>query len=132
MARNLSVSFPVGKRVDVKIGGKIIKTDQSPRNGGEGSAPEPFELFLASIAACAGIYALDFCQTRNLDTDGLSLEMECERDKEKKLYTKMKLKLKLPESFPRKYEKAIIRAMDLCSVKRHILNPPEFSIELGR
>ncbi|MBW2050564.1 MAG: osmotically inducible protein OsmC, partial [Deltaproteobacteria bacterium] len=51
----VEVSFPGGKRVDAQIGGFTIKTDQSRDNGGDESAPEPFQLFLASIATCAGI-----------------------------------------------------------------------------
>ena len=48
------VTFPGGKRVDAEYDGFTIKTDQSPKGGGEGSAPQPFDLFLASIATCAG------------------------------------------------------------------------------
>lgn len=128
MGKIIEVSFPGNKKVDAKIGEQIIKTDQSLLNGGDGSAPEPFQLFLTSIAACAGIYALNFCQTRNLSTDGLGLVMECDFDQEAKQYTKMKLQLKLPRDFPDKYRMGIQRAMDLCSVKRHIINSPEFEI----
>ena len=50
------VTFPGGKRVDAEYGGFTVRTDQPPQSGGEGSAPQPFDLFLASIATCAGIY----------------------------------------------------------------------------
>ena len=78
MSELLEISFPGGKRVDVQVGGFDIGTDQSVKNGGEASAPAPFTLFLASLASCSGIYALNFCQTRKLPTDGLSLTMEWE------------------------------------------------------
>ena len=57
MSLVIDVQFPGGKKIDAKIGDVLINTDQSVMAGGEGSAPEPFQLFLASIATCAGIYA---------------------------------------------------------------------------
>ena len=81
----INVAFPGGKRVDARIGQFLIQSDQSQKNGGEASAPEPFDLFLASIANCAGVYALGFCQKRELSTEGLALTLECERDPVKKM-----------------------------------------------
>jgi uncharacterized OsmC-like protein len=124
----LDVSFPGGKRVDAKIGKFVAKTDQSVSYGGDASAPEPFQLFLASIATCAGVYALNFCQSRQIETDGMLLTMECDWDEEKKRYEKFSINLKLPEDFSEKYRKAVIKAMDLCAVKKHMINPPEFEI----
>ena len=132
MAKIIDVSFPGGKRVDARIGETVIKTDQSLRNGGDESAPEPFQLFLASIATCAGIYALEFCLARKLSPEGLSLRMSCERDPEVKRYTSMTIDLRLPEGFPEKMEPAIIRSMNLCSVKKHINNAPEFLVKTTR
>lgn len=124
----LDVSFPGGKRVDAKMGEFVIKSDQPAFYGGDGSAPEPFQLFLASIATCAGIYALSFCQSRQINTDSMSLTMECEWDEEKKRYQKFSIDLKLPEGFSEKYKKAVIKSMDLCAVKKHMIDPPEFEI----
>ncbi len=124
----LEVTFPGGKKVDAKIERFIIKTDQAVWAGGEGSAPEPFQLFLASIATCAGIYALSFCQSRKINTEGMFLTMECEWDEERKRYRKFSINLKLPEGFPSKYKGAVIKSMDLCAVKKHMIEPPEFEI----
>jgi len=124
----LEVIFPGGKRVDAKIGKFTIKTDQPVWSGGEGSAPEPFQLFLASIATCAGIYAVSFCQSREMSTEGMHLTMECEWDDERKRYSKFSINLKLPKGFDEKYKKAIIRSMDLCAVKKYMIEPPEFEI----
>lgn len=124
------VTFPGGKRVDAVSGNMLIRTDQSRENGGDESAPEPFQLFLASIAACAGIYALGFCQARGLNTAGLGLKMSCEWDEHKKLCTKINIDLRLPEAFPEKYQTAIRKAVDQCTVKRHLATPPEFSLNL--
>ncbi len=131
MGKTIQVNFPGGVKVDAIIKDKTIKTDQSVRNGGEGLEPEPFEHFLSSIATCAGIFALKFCQARDIPTEGMSLSMECETDKVKKLYGKMAINLDLPKDFPEKYKEAIIRSMDQCSVKKHIMDPPEFDITLS-
>jgi len=132
MAKIIDVSFPGGKRIDAKIGDTIIKTDQSERNGGNAAAPEPFQLFLASIATCAGIYALEFCRARKISLEGLALQMSCDRDPELKRYTRMTIELRLPGEFPEKMIPAIIRSMDLCAVKKHINNAPEFIIQTTR
>jgi ribosomal protein S12 methylthiotransferase accessory factor len=64
---DMEIYFPGGKRVYADYHGFTIQTDQSPESGGESSAPAPFELFLASIGTCAGIYALSFMQQRGID-----------------------------------------------------------------
>ena len=129
MEKTIEVSFPGGKRVDGKIENMIIKTDQPIKDGGEGTAPEPFHLFLASIATCAGIYALDFCQAREIETQDMTLTMNCDFDPSGRVCQKLIIDLRVPTGFPEKYKKAIVRTMDLCSVKKHILNPPEFEIK---
>ncbi len=126
----VAVDFPGGKRVDARVGQFLIETDQSEKAGGSASAPEPFDLFLASIATCAGIFALGFCQARNLSTEGMALKMVCERDEKKKLFGKMTFQLTLPQGFPDKYRNGITRSMELCAVKRHMTDAPEFSVEL--
>ena len=124
----LNVEFPGGLRVDAQLKNFVINTDQPVTSGGEGSAPSPFELFLASIATCAGIYALSFCRNKDIDTEGMKISMDLERDSGTGLISKIKLHLKLPEDFPEKYRNAIIHSMNLCTVKKHLQNPPEFEI----
>jgi ribosomal protein S12 methylthiotransferase accessory factor len=126
----VNISFPGGKRIDAQIGEFTIHTDQSEKSGGSASAPEPFDLFLASIATCAGIFAWNFCQARDIPTAGIDLRMDCARDEKKKLFTEMRLHLTLPEDFPEKYRSGIVRAMELCAVKRHIREAPQFIIEI--
>ena len=128
--QTVKVEFPGGKKVNARVGNFLIQTDQSVKAGGEASAPEPFDHFLASIATCAGIYALGFCRSRDLPTDGLDLSMVCEGDTKRKMFTRMSLQLTLPRGFPEKYRAGITRAMELCTVKRHIMDAPEFSVEL--
>jgi len=124
----IEVKFPGGVRVDAHMKGHVIGTDQPTYAGGDGSAPAPFDLFLASIATCAGIYALGFCQNKGISTEGLRLTMDVEKDPETKMIGKVNLNLTLPEGFPEKYKAAIMRSMDLCAVKKHMFNPPEFEI----
>ena len=128
MEKRIEVSFSGGMKVDAEIEGITVKTDQAVKNGGEGSAPEPFYLFLASIATCAGVYALDFCRAREISPQDMILTMHCEFDPVAVRCRKIRLDLKLPQGFPEKYKKAVIRVMDLCSVKKNILDPPEFDI----
>jgi len=114
--------------VDAEYDGFTIRTDQSPKGGGEGSAPQPFDLFLASIATCAGIYVKGYCDSRGISTQNLGLEMRIERDHEQHRIGRLVLEVRLPEGFPEKHREAVIRAADLCAVKKHILNPPAFEI----
>jgi putative redox protein len=124
---DFQVTFPGGLAVDTSFGGTTVRTDQPVDEGGTNSAPSPFSLFLASLATCAGAYALRFCQVRKIDTAGLGLTMRVERPEHKPV-TAIRFELRLPPGFPEKYEGAIVRAVDGCTVKRTILDPPKFEI----
>ena len=126
----VKVTFPGGKRVDAEIGGHVIATDQPVAAGGTGAAPTPFECFLASLATCAGIYVLSFCQERGIGTDGLSLaqRMEFSEETGKKRLSKVAMEITLPAGFPEKYRNAIVKTAGLCTVKKVLLDPPEFEI----
>ena len=93
-----------------------------------GSGSGGLSLFLASIATCAGIYALEFCRAREVPTEGMRLTMTCEMDEKNQVCERVSIDLKVPEGFPEKYKKAVVRVMDLCGVKKHIFKPPEFVI----
>jgi len=127
----IEVGFPGGQRVDARVRGFTIGTDQSPEHGGEGSAPEPYDLFLSSIATCAGIYALKFCQSRKIPTNGLSLALEWQGNQTDPAAAVARLQLTLPEGFPERYRDGIIRAMELCAVKRTIQVAPQFVTEIA-
>ena len=128
MSEHLEVLFPGGKRVDVRVREFEIQTDQSVKGGGEARAPEPFDLFLSSMAACAGIYALNFCTSRDLSTEGLALSLDWDRDPANPLNASVRYQLRLPAGFPDKYRSSILKSIDLCAVKKHIQNPPSFEI----
>jgi ribosomal protein S12 methylthiotransferase accessory factor len=122
----MEISFPGGKKVDALFKGFTIKTDQLERDGGESSAPTPTYMFFASLGTCAGIYALNFCQKRKIDTQKLKLVLDLKTNKKSHMVEKIRMTLTLPPEFPEKYTAAIIKAMNLCYVKKHLHEPPEF------
>ena len=125
----IEVDFPGGKRVDAHFGPFVVHTDQPRGAGGEGAAPSPFNLFLASLASCAGFYVLSFCQQRGIATEGLRLIQENDLDPVTGHVVNVRLEIVLPPDFPMKYQAAVIRAADQCSVKKHIEHAPSFQIQ---
>jgi len=91
----IKITFPGKKKVNAEFNGFVITTDQPPKYGGDGSAPSPFDHFLASIGTCAGIYILSFCEERKIPTEHISLVQRLEYGKtEKAKYLLIKLSLK--------------------------------------
>ncbi|HXX68954.1 MAG TPA: OsmC family protein [Polyangiaceae bacterium] len=125
---SIKVTFPGGKRVDAQVGPYLVHTDQPVESGGEATAVAPFDLFLASLATCAGIYVLGFCQARGLATDGIGLRQHAEVDPATKLPKRIRLELTLPASFPEKYRAAIVRAAEGCKVKKTIAAAPVIDV----
>jgi len=121
---DMEVYFPGNKRVHARYKGFVIETDQPVGAGGDDSAPAPFDLFIASLGTCAGIYVLSFMEQRGLSTEGAGITVSLERDPETRLVSKVSLQIKLPPDFPPKYIDAVIRAAEMCAVKRHLENPP--------
>jgi ribosomal protein S12 methylthiotransferase accessory factor len=124
----LEITFPGGVVVETRVGGFTVRTDQPTGDGGENSAPSPYALFFASIGTCAGFYALRFCQARKIDTTELGVKMFVDRDAESGKVATIRIEVRLPPGFPEKYKGAIERAVDSCTVKRTILDPPKFEI----
>jgi len=131
MAR-ITVSFPGNKKVNANIHGFEIKTDQPAISGGDGTSPTPYDLFLASLATCTGIFAIDFFQSRKLNTEGFEMYMDVLWDKEKHKLARVSINLKLPSDFPEKYISALKQAIELCSVKRTIADPPVFETNITK
>jgi len=126
--KELKVVFGDKYKIDVEYKGYVIKTDQPVRDGGDATAPSPFDYFLASLAACAGFYAVAFCRERKIPTDGLGVTMTPERGEVSKMIDKVTITVDLPAGFPEKYRFALVKAVDHCTVKAHILRPPQFEI----
>ncbi len=128
----MKVTFPHNLRVDAEYKGFTIKTDQPVSAGGDGSAPAPFDLFMASLGTCAGIFMLAFMRQRGIPTEGAGLTMTSEVDPGRGMVGHVRFDLQLPPGFPEKYEQAVVRAVEQCTVKRHLHEPPRFSVTLHR
>ena len=124
----MEILFEGGKVVTAYSHGHVIKTDQPVHSGGQNSAPSPFELFLASIGTCAGIYVKSFCDNRKISTENIKIIQTAEFDEETGLPTNITLDIKLPADFPEKYKEAVISVAELCKVKKTVANPPVFDV----
>lgn len=120
----MTIDFPGGSRVDAHFGPFAIQTDQPPA----ATAPTPFATFLASIGTCAGIYVLGFCQQRGLPTESIRIIQRMQTDPHSGLVGKIDLEIQTPPSFPEKYLPSLVRAAELCAVKKHLENPPIFEV----
>lgn len=117
---SIKVDFPGGVKVNAQLDGFLVTTDQPVKAGGEGSAPAPFGLFLASLATCAGYYVKAFCDSRQIATDGITLTMDTEYNPVEKMVGKIIIRIHVPAEFPEKYDTAVINAAAVCAVKRHL------------
>jgi ribosomal protein S12 methylthiotransferase accessory factor len=124
----MKITFEGKKKIIAEFNGHRIVTDQPVRGGGEGSAPAPFDLFLASIGTCAGIYVKSFCDQRGISTEGISLEQEMKFNPQTHLISDLEIRILLPADFPEKYKDAVVNSANLCAVKRHLHNPPNMSV----
>ncbi len=127
---SMKITLPGNMKVYANYGNFTIETDQSKKDGGDETAPAPYQLFLASIATCAGAYIISFCKSRNIPYDGIELEQKMIYDTVNRKMGKIKIDVKLPEDFPEKYRTSVIKAAESCAVKKTILNPPEFQIDI--
>jgi putative redox protein len=124
----MEITFDGGKVVTAHTHGHSIRTDQPLENGGGNSAPTPFDLFLASIGTCAGIYVKSFCDNRKIPTEGIRLIQTSEFDKETGLPYNIKIDIQVPSGFPEKYKASLINVAELCKVKKTMANPPKFEL----
>ncbi len=125
---DLEVRFEGNKKINAYYNGHVIRTDQPVKAGGDDTAPAPFDIFLASIGTCAGIYVKSFCDRREIPTDGIRIIQSAEYNRETGLPVNIKLEIQLPRDFPEKYKAAVINAADLCKVKKTLAAPPEFEV----
>lgn len=124
----MEVTFDGGKVITAHLNGHKIITDQPINGGGTNTAPSPFELFLASIGTCAGIYVKGFCDQRGIPADNIKIIQSMEYDRTTGLPSDIKIDIQLPADFPEMYKDAVIKVADLCKVKKTIANPPKFSV----
>jgi len=127
----ITVTFPGGQRVDARVGDHVVHTDQPVTKGGANIAPDPFSVFLASLATCAGFYVQAFCATRGISTRDIQLTQEVAYDEEKRL-TEIVLSIQLPAAFPERYVEAIRTAAASCKVKKVLACPPSVVVQVKR
>jgi ribosomal protein S12 methylthiotransferase accessory factor len=118
------IDFPGGSRVDAHFGPYTVKTDQPPA----ASAPTPFATFLAAIGTCAGIYVLGFCQQRGLPTEGIHIVQRVHDEPSSGMVGKIDIEIQVPAGFPEKYLPSLVRSAELCAVKKHLEQPPQFDV----
>lgn len=122
------IDFPGGAKVDAHFGSYTVSTDQPPACGGEGTDRTPFELFLASIGTCAGIFVLTFCRKRGISTDGIRIVQRTHPNLVTGGVEKIDLEIQVPPCFPKEYYSALVRAVELCKVKKTLEQLPQFEV----
>jgi ribosomal protein S12 methylthiotransferase accessory factor len=131
MGQEMEISFAGGQKVTSEYKGFTIHTDQNTKDGGDNSAPTPSDLFFASLGTCSGLYALRFCEKRKIDTGKLKIRLELQSNPKTHMVEKIIFKINLPTDFPEKYTLALIKSMNLCYVKKHLEQPPQFEFEMS-
>lgn len=126
---SLIVSLEGGKRVSTQIGNHRICTDQPLGKGGEDTAPSPFDLFMASLACCAGFFVQSYCEDKCIDTTGISITLVPKRDEEHNI-TGFVTELHLPATMDKKMHKILKRVAEQCTVKKMIALNPELTVEV--
>ncbi len=127
-ASEITITLPGGRRVEAEVRGHKVLTDQPLDNGGEDLAPSPYEIFLASIGTCAGIFVQGFCAKREIPYENIRIRERLVRNAEGAV-TGVELDVDLPQDFPDKYREAVVKAIDGCSVKKTIAAQPVFQVQ---
>ena len=125
----IKVNFLDKQRLEAKFDDFTVIADQPIRYKGDGSAPGPFDYFLASSALCAAYFVKLYCETRNISTENIRLSQNNIVDPENRDQQIFKIQVELPEGLSASDRKGILRSIERCSVKKVIQAGPEFVIE---
>ena len=125
----IKVNFLDKLRLEAKFDDFTVIADQPIRYKGDGSAPGPFDYFLASSALCAAYFVKLYCDTRNISTENIRLSQNNMIDPENRYQQIFKIQVELPEDISASDRKGILRAIERCSVKKVVQAGPEFVIE---
>ena len=126
----MEISFPGGQKVDAQYSGFTIHTDQPVEDGGDGSAPSPFSLFLASLGTCTGYYILTFCQKHGIPTKNIQVNAYIDRNPTTHMVERYTIDIHVPKEFPEQYKNAMVKSAESCIVKKHLLKPPQITISV--
>ncbi len=125
----IKVNFLDNLRLEAKFDDFTVITDQPIRYKGDGSAPSPFDYFLASSALCAAYFVRVYCLARDIPTHNIRIAQNNIVDPENRYQQQFKIQVELPEDISDKDREGILRAMDRCTVKKVIQCAPDFVIE---
>ncbi len=125
----IKVNFLDNLRLEAKFDDFTVIADQPIRYKGDGSAPSPFDYFLASSALCAAYFVKVYCNTREISTDGIRISQNNIIDPEDRYNQIFKIQVELPESISDKDRQGILRSIERCTVKRVVQTGPEFQID---
>ena len=125
----IKVNFLDNLRLEAKFDDFTVIADQPIRYKGDGSAPGPFDYFLASSALCAAYFVKLYCQTRNIPTENIRLSQNNIVDPENRYAQIFKIQVELPADISEKDRQGILRSIDRCTVKKVVQQGPEFIIE---
>ncbi|MBB1340845.1 OsmC domain/YcaO domain-containing protein [Pseudoalteromonas sp. SG41-2] len=125
----IKVNFLDNLRLEAKFDDFSVIADQPIRYKGDGSAPSPFDYFLASSALCAAYFIKVYCNARDISTDGIRVAQNNIVDPEDRYNQIFQIQVELPESISEKDRTGILRSIDRCTVKRVIQTIPEFKID---
>lgn len=125
----INVNFLENLRLEAKFDDFTVVTDQPIRYKGDGSAPSPFDYFLASSALCAAYFVRVYCLARDIPTENIKLSQNNIVDPENRYNQIFQIQVELPESISDKDREGILRAIDRCTVKKVVQTGPEFKIE---
>jgi len=125
----IKVNFLDNLRLEAKFDDFTVVADQPIRYKGDGSAPGPFDYFLASSALCAAYFVKLYCQTRGIPTDNIRLSQNNIVDPENRYKQVFKIQVELPADISDKDRQGILRSIERCTVKKVVQTGPEFVIE---
>jgi len=125
----IKVNFLDKLRLEAKFDDFTLIADQPIRYNGDGSAPGPFDYFLASSALCAAYFVKLYCETRNIPTDNIRLSQNNIVDPENRYKQTIKIQVELPADISAKDRQGILRSIDRCTVKKAVQTGPDFVIE---
>ncbi len=125
----IKVNFLDNLRLEAKFDDFTVVADQPIRYKGDGSAPGPFDYFLASSALCAAYFVKLYCQTRDIPTENIRLSQNNIVDPENRYQQIFKIQVELPADISEKDRQGILRSIERCTVKKVVQTGPEFVIE---
>ena len=125
----IKVNFLDNLRLEAKFDDFTVVADQPIRYKGDGSAPSPFDYFLASSALCAAYFVKVYCAARDIPTEGIRLSQNNIVDPENRYNQIFQIQVELPESISDKDRTGILRSIERCTVKKVVQEGPEFVIE---